>query len=195
MDVGCLAKLAKLFWVGRETVSWTSLLLPPTVLTSALKTVHFVNVITWGTILAISAWLPCYDTHTHTQRTARVASLSTKNYRMSEKKLSPSSTKLSYVCQNSVDLKNTSQNTEQFQYTGSWRPALRWKSLRRATAINCGSRKVCKRIYVYLHFINPLQSHIRYTTSCSTFYTCPYYWLLGSRDKAIGLTWVAAQKG
>ena len=62
-----------------------------TAVTSVLKAVHFVSVITCGTILAISAWPSCYKKW-HTPLTARVASLSTENYRKSQTKL-PSSSK------------------------------------------------------------------------------------------------------
>jgi hypothetical protein len=49
-------------WVAKQ-LPGRPYLLPPPALTSALKTVHFMNVITCCTILAISAWPPCYDTH------------------------------------------------------------------------------------------------------------------------------------
>ena len=51
-------------------------------------------------------------------------------------------------------------------------------------------------IYIYIYIsVHELKYLLHYTASCLFFSNCFYLGLTGSRDKAVNLMWVAAQKG
>ena len=130
--------------MGRETISWTSSSLPPTALTSVLQAVNFVNVITCGTILAISVWPPCCDTHHWLPRfpasQRKIIVWAKQNYRLLRRSYRTVDKILSIwkIPRKTRSNSNIQDHEDQL---------LDIRAIGRAIVTKCGSCKVCKRIY------------------------------------------------
>ena len=144
-------------------ISSICLLLTHTILISVLKAVFLVNVITCSDNVAMWHWPSRYKRRCTSMTTKSCQPLN-ENYQISQTKvvfffsLSFSLSlfflvlRLSHIWQNFLNLRNTSQKMEKFEFTRSWRLTLRYKSHKRShsTELRLMQKYVNARIFTFI---------------------------------------------
>jgi len=177
--------------VCRETFSWINLFADTTLVVYQKQHCKYnrVNCGSVGLIIMVeqmaqsTEWLPELPS---SQR--RITGSSQQNYRFSSK--------LSYSLQNFLILRNTSQNTKKIQSYKIMKTISRYKNNKRSRSSKLKRMQKYAYAYVFIFIaLNRWNGVFIMRINGFLLHSCCHVWLLGSPDTALGIMWVAAQKG